>query len=238
MIFANLKMNFSLQEIIEYEKKIRNLNVVICPPDIYLTKFNKGKYILASQNVSIYENGPYTGEVSASQLKSANVVYSLVGHSERRKLFKEDSATFIKKIYNLVNKGIVPVYCLGETDRSTVEKYITKNIDEVFKTLKLRYRREIMIAYEPAWSISDGKNDKKIPETEYIFNVVSLIKNHIKEKYRLDVKVLYGGSVNAKNIETINNLGIIDGFLIGKASKDPSQLKTIIKLISKKKTNK
>lgn len=232
MIIANLKMNFNKDEIIKYELGIRKLNIVVCPPDIYLTMFKHGKYELGSQNVSIFENGPYTGEVSASQLKSIGVKYSLVAHSERRKLFKEDYNFFVKKIYNLVNKDIIPIYCLGEdaSQKDNVEKYLIKNIDEVFKLLKIKYRKKIMIAYEPAWSISDGVSDKKIPETEYIANVVKIIKDHLTNKYRIDVKVLYGGSVNKKNIEDLCRINSLDGFLIGKSSKNIEDLKEICRI--------
>ena len=233
MIIANLKTNFNKDDIIEYEKGIRNLDIVICPPDIYLTLIKKGKYSLGSQNVSIYENGPYTGEVSASQLKSIGVKYSLVGHSERRKLFKEDYNFCVKKIYNLVNNGIIPVYCIGEdaNQKDQVDKFLIKNIDEVFKSLHLKYREKIIIAYEPSWSISDGISDKKIPETQYISNVVEIIKSHIKTKYRLDAKVLYGGSVNKSNIGELHKIMTLDGFLIGKSSKNVVDLKEICKIV-------
>lgn len=216
-IFINLKSNLKLNEIREFIKKVNELdiknNIVICPSDIYIMEFCHNNYITCAQNVSKYDEGAYTGEVSASQLKSINISYVLIGHYERRKLFNETPGDFICKINQALDNDINVIFCINKIDDlSTLDK--VKKLDK------------ITIAYEPAESIG----------TNYVKNINELkkdidkIKKFIYNRYCYDMEIIYGGSVDDNNIESLNKLDL-DGFIIGNAALDMKKFYKIKEVI-------
>lgn len=232
LIVGNQKTYLEKRKITEFIESFKNekfKNVIIIPSFPYLGMLETDDFMLGSQDVSIFESGNVTGEVTATQLKSLGVKYSLVGHSERRSNFNENEFELTKKIGLLSKNNIIPIFCIGETleDRSndSEEEVITMQINEVFEDFDKEVLEKIIIAYEPVWSIGTGIT----PSNSEIEKMVIYIKELIKTNYGLDLKVLYGGSVNANNIVELNKIESVDGYLIGKSSTDPQEFLNIIK---------
>lgn len=197
LIILNHKSNLTLDKIIKYEKNIRNMNLIILPSMCYLPLFKKGKYILGSQDISEFTETSRTGEVNGEQLKSMNVKYCLIGHSERRIYNEESDETMLIKFNNCKNNNITPIYCIGAN--------VESEIDLAFKT----NNEEIIFAYEPIENIGN-----KNPNLDYIEKKINYIKEYIENKYNKKIKLLYGGGVNTKNIDEILKINNIDGVLI------------------------
>ena len=229
LIVGNIKMNMKFGELANYLnhfKYIKNENVVICPSYIYIPYFLNYEFSVGSQNVCAYEDGGYTGEISAKQLASIGVKYTIVGHSERRIKLKENNFDINKKIKSSLNAKLKVILCVGETleelDLLKKDVVIKRQIRDAL--IGIDDISNIVIAYEPVWSI--GTN--KIPSEEDLINTISYIKEIIYKEYRKDIKVLYGGSINERNILQLNKIDKLDGFLIGSASIDPIQFTQII----------
>ena len=179
--------------------------------------------------MSIFENyGAYTGEISAQMLKDVNVRYVIVGHSERRLFLNETQNTLIKKINNILDMGMIPVYCVGE-NLSTREKkehmnFVSDQLD-ILKSINLK--GECVIAYEPIWAIGTGI----VPHEDEVSEMINFISAYTKEHLNVKMQLLYGGSVNinnAKNILAIDNIG---GVLVGGSSLNPEEFINIINAV-------
>lgn len=232
LIVGNIKMNMKFGEIpnyLTYFENINNKNIVICPSYIYIPYFLNYKFSVGSQNVCAYEDGGYTGEVSANQLSSIGVDYTIVGHSERRIKLNESNLDINKKIKKALESKLKVILCIGETLEENKlykrESVLKRQIrDALFDIKDLS---NIIIAYEPVWSI--GTN--KIPNKEDLVSCIKYIKELVKTMYKENIKVLYGGSINENNIEELNEIKEIDGYLIGSASINPIQFINIIEKI-------
>lgn len=163
IIALNNKSNLTKEEFLKYQEDIQKLNfrtsnVILIPSNIYLAAANIPNISLGSQNVSMYEMGPHTGEVSASQLRQLGVSYCLVGHSERRKEQHETNIEIRNKIKNLLNQGIIPILCIGETkeEKNTAHTVIYQELQEALIGLTEEELKKVIIAYEPVWSIGTG----------------------------------------------------------------------------------
>jgi len=138
MILAlNNKCNLTKDEFLMYNENLKKLDftkttVIVFPTSLYLGMFSSNKILLGSQNVSMFASGPHTGEVSAKQLKSLNVEYSLVGHFERREEQHETNNSINKKIKNLISENITPILCIGEvsSEQEIVTEVLTKQLQE------------------------------------------------------------------------------------------------------------
>ena len=232
LIVGNFKMNLLIDDINNYLKELSNqdfFNVVYCPSYIYLSNFIDNNLVVGAQDVSSHENGAYTGEVSATQLKQLWVKYAIIGHSERRKYFNE-SDILLDKVKICLKEGIIPIFCIGETK----EEY---NNDETLSVLKNQLDLvlgkvnldDVIIAYEPIWSIGTGL----IPSNEEISKVIDYIKEYIYNNCKVNVKVLYGGSVNNQNIFELEKVNNIDGYLIGGCSVKADEFIKLVKFINK-----
>lgn len=228
LIILNNKCNLNKEEFEVYYNNLKNIvsshSLILCPSNIYLNKVDCSNLLLGSQNVSGFGNGAYTGEISANQLKSLGVEYTIVGHSERRKYQREDDFLINQKIKELLDQNITPILCVGETKE---EKEKNQTLDKIQKELEeclnsLPNKEKVIIAYEPIWAIGTGNTLTK-KEIEDI-----LLK--IKEYYPTN-KLIYGGSVNEKNIEELKNTKVIDGFLLGGLSLKVEQLKLFLEKI-------
>lgn len=229
LIVGNMKMNMSMEEVNSYLGKIniKNDNVVFCPSNIYIPYFiNKGLNV-GIQNVFHKNKGSYTGEVSSYQASSLGVKYALVGHSERRSKFDEDDNLISLKINSIIDNNMKAILCVGEKKNENLEDILYNQIVNVFTNIN-KYDN-IIIAYEPVWAI--GTNE--IPTNDKIIKAVNYIKDLVKNKFNFDIKVLYGGSVNKENINLLNEIEEIDGFLIGGASLKPDEFINIIEVAVK-----
>ena len=237
LIIGNWKMNpGTLDEAVELARQSDFQGLVICPPYVYLEPISKVvlKAKLGAQDV-FFENpaGPYTGEVSISELKDLGISYVIVGHSERRELGETDEI-IAKKIKAALEENITPVLCVGEKkeDRNAGrEKEVVKKQLEIdlFFADKINNNQELVVAYEPIWAISKG-NTKHQPAGPG--DAIEMI-NFIKETLQLlsikrPVKIIYGGSVNGKNAADFLKHDEIQGALPGGASLKPEEIGKII----------
>lgn len=241
LIIANWKMNLSLEESVEFcttlkKYKFKNHPIIAAPaPYLAYLAHNFPELDFSAQNISFFENnGPYSGEYSASMLRGCKVYYSLIGHSERRNLFYESDKIIAQKIKNCLNSSVTPIICIGETldvhERKKYKEFLFNQLNNIFFEINDEYSIElndhkqkgssnhpkrIIIAYEPIWSI--GTN--KIPSLDQLNEIFKLINNYLKESsIANNVAIVYGGSVNLDNIEQILSIENIDGVLIGNAS--------------------
>ena len=242
VIAGNWKMNMLPNEAIEYIDKLVPLvkdtknEVILCVPytDLFyalLTAQNTNIKI-GAQNMHFAEKGAYTGEVSAKMLKSINVEYVIIGHSERRQYFNETDETVNKKIKSAFENGLKPIVCVGETleerESGKTKSIITKQTELALDGLTNEQVENTIIAYEPIWAIGTGKT----ATSEDANNSIKAIRNKIEELYGKDVaeKVIiqYGGSVKSKNAKELFSMSDIDGGLVGGASLDPEEFSKIV----------
>lgn len=221
IIIANHKMNIStLKEIEEYQKELEPYKdkIIILPSAIYLTKFLDKNFTCGIQDISKEQIGAYTGEISALQASDLNVKYALIGHSERRFNFKETDEIINQKIKIALKHNLKVILCIGETleqkEKGQTEEVLKNELLEDLKDIN----EEVIIAYEPRWAI--GTNT---PLDSYS---LERLVTFIKKVY--NYKVVYGGSINDKNIKDLKQISVLDGFLIGNASTNPVVFKKII----------
>ena len=179
---------------------------------------------VVSQNVHQKSSGAYTGEVSEKMLSSIGVKTTIIGHSERREYFNETHDILKHKVDTSLENSMRIIFCFGEElkDRKSENHFsvISNQISESLFHLKESYWKNIVLAYEPVWAIGSGL----IPEQSELIDTIDYIKGKVK-----GFKVLYGGSVNPKNINNLKNINSIDGFLIGGASQVSNNFIDIIK---------
>lgn len=233
LIVGNIKMNMKFGEIpnyINHLKTIKRDNLVICPSFIYIPYFIENNFDVGSQNVCVEENGKYTGEISAEQLYSIGVKYTLVGHSERRIKLNETDVDINKKINSALKAKLKVILCIGETEEQNnlLKKDIVLKRQIKNALFGIKEIENIIIAYEPVWSVGT----LKIPSNDELKKTVIYIKNLIFSLYGKNINVIYGGSINENSIDSIKNIKELDGFLIGGASINPSQFIEIIRKVS------
>jgi len=232
IIALNNKSNLSKDEFIKYQQNLSNINssnkMILCPTFLNINNFNLTNFSLGAQNVSMNNDGAYTGEISANSLKSYNVEYTIVGHSERRIYQKESLEEINEKIKKLLENNIIPILCVGETKEerknNKTEEKIKEEITSAIEGLSDSDKDKLIIAYEPIWSIGTGI----IPSNSEIEEVFKYIKTFLPNN-----KILYGGSANKENIELLNQCKIIDGYLLGGISLKPEKLKVFISKLEK-----
>ncbi len=230
------------------EKSQNKAKIIIVPSFVYLSEIagllKRTKVKLGAQDVFWENSGTYTGEISSKMLKNLGVEYVIVGHSERRKFLDETDEMINKKVLAALKAGLKVILCIGEIERTTNNKQLTtqeknfvkKQLEKDLKGIKklLGVGRKslvsnLAIAYEPVWAIGAGRSDTPEDAAEMIKFIKSLIVNH----FSLITPVLYGGSVDSKNIKNFIQYKEIDGVLVGHASLKRGEIKKIIKSISK-----
>ena len=199
------------------------INLLLCPTFLNISIVSNSNIKLGSQNVSVSDNGAYTGEISASQLKSYQVKYAIVGHSERREYQRETNEEINKKIKQLFKNDITPILCIGETleerKQNKVNEVLEEELTIATKDLTEEEKKRLIIAYEPIWSIGTGV----IPTNEQIEEVFQEIKRLVPASY-----ILYGGSANEENIDQLKQIPSINGYLLGGLSLKVDKLKVFI----------
>ncbi|MDQ5971237.1 MAG: triosephosphate isomerase [Patescibacteria group bacterium] len=242
IVIGNWKMNPAsvkeaealLKNVAKNQKDYKNIDVVICVPNIYLSNLAKikSKIILGAQDVFYEESGAYTGEVSAKMLTNFKVKYCIVGHSERRAM-GETNETCNKKIIALLKVGITPILCVGEKTRDESHEYLNivkKQIESCLVGINKNLLSKIIIAYEPVWAI--GINATRAVETsecqEMMLYIKKIIANISNPKIAHSIRVIYGGSVNVQNSLDLITNGNTDGFLVGRDSLNAMKFTKII----------
>ena len=230
------KINYSLSKNIE-----DFVEIVLAPSFTSLRSLqtiiaaDKLKIKLSSQDVSSFSEGAFTGEVSANQLSKLSVDYSIVGHSERRQYFHETDEIINEKILKLLDSGIIPIFCFGESlqnrEEGTYLDFIKNQLNLGLKGLRKDKVKKIVLAYEPIWAIGTGN----VATLENIIEVLEYVKNIISEKSfytEENTFLIYGGSVSPDNASEILNTKIVNGALVGGASLDAEKFVKIINSIS------
>ena len=241
LIAANWKQNGDLKSLIKlvnrfiksYKRVKPKCDVLIFPPSIYIGaifnrltyhKISSKKISLGSQNISPFDNGAYTGELSVQMIKDYKCAYTLIGHSERRHIFGEDDKTIAVKTSLSLKCNMNTILCVGETiteyNKKLTKKVILRQLKsalshsiELFKTNHNR----IIIAYEPVWAIGTGKT-ASLDDISNIHAYIRHILNKILGTKSNSIKILYGGSVNELNASSILALSDVNGALVGGAS--------------------
>ena len=218
-------------------------DVMVAPPFPFIgevvAKVGKAGVGVVAQDMSPEPMGAFTGSVSASMLKSVGVVAVIVGHSERRKAGMTNVA--VQAVVDAVLKArLTPIVCVGETERDThghffdvVETQLTTALKNVVKS-KLA---DVVIAYEPVWAIGTGKTALPEDVEEMKLFIQKVLITTYGRALAPKVRILYGGSVNAKNVEELWQKASVDGFLVGGASLDVKEFATIIKTTNQHVTN-
>ncbi|MDE6106462.1 MAG: triose-phosphate isomerase [Bacteroidales bacterium] len=250
IVAGNWKMNKNFQdaeelldelsEQIENGQKSSKVEVIVCPPSLYTemaldlshSEDEERLFGVGAQDVSEHGQGAYTGEISADMLSSMGVEYCIVGHSERRKYFKETDEQVAAKVDKLLAEGITPIVCVGELleDREAGRHFdvIRTQVEKGLFGLKQLDFVKVIIAYEPVWAIGTGKTATPDQAQE----VHAFIRGLVEEKYGKEVarnlSILYGGSCNAKNAAELFAQNDVDGGLIGGAALKAEDFVTII----------
>jgi triosephosphate isomerase (TIM) len=242
VIAGNWKMNkdiFETADLINELKKsvtAKNVEVIVCPPFTSLVvaqQLLKGSSIkLGAQDVSVHDDGAYTGEVSVKMLKSVGCEYVIVGHSERRQYFHESNELINQKAKKVLAAGMRVIICVGETleerEKEITDKVITAQIKGVLAGLSESDLDRVIIAYEPVWAIGTGKN----ATPRQAEDVHQLIRKLVGQLYSWNVAekiiIQYGGSVKPENAKELLSQADIDGALVGGACLKPDSFAGII----------
>ena len=228
-MFGGLKSINSLHKVLKFFKNFKNnksIKIIYCPPSTLIRPMSKklvnSKIEVGAQNCHEQEKwGAFTGSVNSAMLKSVGAKYVILGHSENRQSGETDKLINLK-IKSALKSGLKVIFCIGETlkekRKRVTKKVLNKQINLGLN--EIRNKSNIIVAYEPVWSIGTGV----IPKNNELYETINFLKRKIKKN-----KILYGGSVNAKNIEELKSIDNLDGYLIGGASQDPKKFIDIIK---------
>jgi triosephosphate isomerase len=228
-MFGGLKSINSLHKVLKFFKnfkKNKSIKIIYCPPSTLIRPMSKklvnSNIEVGAQNCHEQEkSGAFTGSVNSAMLKSVGAKYVILGHSENRQSGETDKLINLK-IKSALKSGLKVIFCIGETLKEK-RKRVTKKVLSRQINLglnEIRNKNNIIVAYEPVWSIGSGI----IPKNNELYETINFLKRKIKKN-----KILYGGSVNAKNIEQLKSIDNLDGYLIGGASQDPKKFIDIIK---------
>ena len=248
LVIANWKMNPRTREearalVADLKKSIRvtgATEVVIAPPFVYLDEVKKGigagKLLLGAQNVSGEKLGAFTGDISVSMLESMGVTHIIVGHSERRAQGETD-ADVEKKVGGILKTQLTAVICVGERERDSHGKYfglVETQVRAALKGVPGSKLPHVAIAYEPIWAISTASTTAHAATPEDAHEMVLFIRKVLTDLYGRSnaekVRILYGGSVDIKNIEPLVAHSGAQGFLVGGASLRPADFSLLVKV--------
>lgn len=246
LIVGNWKMNKTASEAAAFIRDLRerisaspHADVVIAPPFTALetasVALGPSSWInLGAQNVHWEEQGAFTGEVSAPMLRELGCRYVIVGHSERRTLFGERDENIQKKVRAALKHGLTPILCVGESlaERETnrTESVVTAQLKSSLAGLTAQDLATVTIAYEPVWAIGTGRAATTEQAVTAHRSIRLLIETGWDSQTASAIRILYGGSVTPKNVESLLASDAIDGALVGGACLNPDSFATIIDL--------
>lgn len=243
LIAGNWKMYKTCSEAVATADRLKHLvkdvskvDIMIAPSFTSLSLVSEvlsGSNIhLGAQNLSWHAEGAYTGEISAGMLKSTGCDHVILGHSERRQYFQETDETVNKRIVTAIKEGLVPVFCVGETENER-EKNITfsvldKQVTTGLQNIALEDLGTLVIAYEPVWAIGTGKTATTEQAQEVHQFLRSLLEKSYGSDFAASIRILYGGSVKPGNIAELMSMPDVDGGLVGGASLDAETFSKIV----------
>lgn len=235
IVAGNWKMNknfeeaedllFEIKELLK-TKKPKNAEVIVCPPALFLECAGdfaeESAFFIGAQNLSSFESGAFTGEISAQMLNSMDVGYCIIGHSERRKYFEESNEVLTEKVKRALENDIIAIFCCGELlpEREAENHFniVKSQIEESLFLLDEDDFSNCIIAYEPVWAIGTGVTATSEQAQEMHKYIRDLISKKYSTKIADQTTILYGGSCNAKNAKELFANPDVDGGLIGGAS--------------------
>jgi len=230
--FSSLKIVNSVNSYINKIKSKKN-KIIFCVPSTLISHFSnrlkKSNIFIGAQNCHYLDKyGPHTGSINSKMIKSAGAKYVILGHSENR--IDGDTDNLINnKIKSAIKNNLIVIFCIGETLKQRKKNLTNKILSlQINKGLKLvKSLKKIIVSYEPVWSIGTGV----IPTHKELNKTISFISNKLNKKFSNKhlVKIIYGGSVNAKNIGKLITIKDINGFLIGGASQSGKDFIDILK---------
>jgi len=241
VIVGNWKMHMNQKETKEFfdeflkEYKENSVETGFCLPFTALAMAGNLKdqgIKIGAQNFYPQDHGAYTGEISLKMLKDYKIEYILIGHSERRSIFKEDNELIREKLEKAIGEKLTPIFCVGETlqerEGKNTEKVLKEQLKSAFVNISSQEAEKTIIAYEPVWAIGTGKNATK----EIAGETISFIRKWFEERYSLKtsekIRIQYGGSVKPDNIKEFMEMPGIDGALVGGASLKPEDFLALI----------
>ncbi len=244
LIAANWKMNKTRKEIDQYFNEFlkmvpyisSDIEVTIIPPFVYIPyvaeKLAGTVISYGAQNVFYEDSGAYTGEVSPVMLRDIGCTYVVVGHSERRKYFCETDETVNLKVKKVLESGMRPIVCVGETleERESGKTFevVERQIRNGLKEVDPDSPEKLVVAYEPVWAIGTGKTASPEQAEEVHAFIRKLLKDLVGDKAE-EIRILYGGSVKPGNVAGLMAMENINGALVGGASLDPVSFYKIIR---------
>jgi triosephosphate isomerase (TIM) len=245
IVAGNWKMNKAFQEAEDLmfeivdeltEKGAGDTEVIICPPAVYLEMSSdiaaENGFMIGAQNLSQWESGAYTGEISASMLHSMGITHSILGHSERRTYFGETDKIIAAKIDLALKYGMTPIYCCGEVlaERQSEKHFeiVRQQVNEALFHLGNEAISQVIIAYEPVWAIGTGVTASSAQAQEMHAFIRSLLTEKYGSEISQEISILYGGSCNAQNAVELFANPDVDGGLIGGASLKAADFVTIV----------
>ena len=236
LIVSNWKMNLNLISAKRLIFKLKTLKIskniknIVCPQYLLIPHvrdlIKSSQILLGAQDCHFEEKGSFTGDSSIVLIKEFGCKYVIVGHSERREHHKEENLLIKNKINIATKNNVIPIVCIGESyllrQRGSYLRFIYEQLDECIpKELK-----QLIIAYEPIWSIGSGL----VPSIDDIIEIKEICMDFLKKNKKIDdIKFLYGGSVNSKNFFEIRDKCKVDGALIGGASLLEKEITNILK---------
>ena len=233
LIAGNWKMNKTIvesvalvKEIKDFVREIKGVDIVVCPPftSLWVVKeiINVTNIHLGAQNIYWETKGAFTGEISPLMLKDVGCEYVILGHSERREHFKETSEEVAKKTKAAFSVNLIPIVCVGENseerESGKAKNVIEQEIKALFSEIDSTLAGRIIIAYEPIWAIGTGKFASPEDANLIIKFIRELFSSEYGSRVAERMRILYGGSVDPKNINEFMNESEIDGALVGGAS--------------------
>ncbi|HBN96722.1 MAG TPA: triose-phosphate isomerase [Firmicutes bacterium] len=242
IIAGNWKMHKNVGEAIELARKLDELvlessvEVVICAPFTCLSSLNAlglSKVKIGAQNMYFADQGAYTGEVSAAMLEDVGCEYVILGHSERREIFKEDDELINKKVLKALEVGLRPILCVGETlaqrKAGETENIVVAQTTKGLAGVNPEQIDQVVIAYEPIWAIGTGETSNGNDANQVIGSIRQTLSKLFGPELAQKVRIQYGGSVKPGNITEFMDQPEIDGALVGGASLNVEDFVGIIK---------
>ena len=243
LIAGNWKMHKTGTEAVESANALKRLvvgaegvEIMIAPPNTALHQVGQAltgsAVTLGAQNLHWESHGAFTGEVSAGMLLDAGCTSVIIGHSERRQFFGETDATVNKKIVAALSSGLVPVFCIGESeaerDSGKTLSVLDKQVGDGLKDVAFDGPQKLVVAYEPVWAIGTGKSATREQAQEAHRFIRSLIEKMLGTDFAGAVRILYGGSVKPDNVKALMAMPDVDGALVGGASLDPETFSQLV----------
>ncbi|WP_283678110.1 triose-phosphate isomerase [Lentilactobacillus sp. Marseille-Q4993] len=232
-IAGNWKMNLSVDEAVDFLKAMKDklpdpsvTETAIAASPLFLESMVKNRdelpLIIAAENCFYEDEGAYTGETSPKALAEMGVTHVIIGHSERRKYFKETDDVINKKVHAAFRNGLTPIICCDETmsRRESPNKisWVVSQVTNALKGIDNEQAKTLIIAYEPSWAIGSGKTASSDEAEEGCYLIRQTVADLYSDEIANQVRVLYGGSVNDNNADEILSQNDIDGVLAGGAS--------------------